>query len=263
MSPNAALPISGTSTRDSSIQRTSSQSNNLNIVLVDDDAPFRESLRLNLVDEGFHVRDFSNGPAALDHIGDGENVDLVLLDWKMPEVSGLDVLKRLRQSHVDVPVIFLTALSDDIYEETALAGGAVDYVEKSRSFSILLKRIQLIEQGLKTQTLEVSATLDHGHARIWPESKRLEWKGTPVDLTVREFDIVAHLIERDGRDVTYRQIYDVVRGKGFIAGYGAEGHRANVRTIIKRIRQKFKGIDDNFEAIENFPGFGYRWRREG
>jgi two-component system response regulator ChvI len=61
-------------------------------------------------------------------------------------------------------------------------------------------------------------------------------------------------------DVTYRQIYDVVRGKDFAAGYGSEGFRANVRSFIKRIRKKFRDVDPEFEAIDNYPGFGYRWR---
>jgi two-component system response regulator ChvI len=60
-------------------------------------------------------------------------------------------------------------------------------------------------------------------------------------------------------DVTYRQIYDVVRGKDFAAGYGSEGFRANVRSFIKRIRKKFREADPDFEGIDNYPGFGYRW----
>lgn len=258
-----ALPRSNENTI---MQNEISPSGGLRIVLVDDDAWFRESLRLNLIDEGYDVSEFSNGPDAIKYLGDGSDVDLVLLDWKMPEVSGLDVLRQLRKTSVNVPVIFLTALSDNVYEETALEGGAVDYIEKSRSFSILLKRIQLIEKGRKIQTPGGDGVqpekIDYGSARLWTESKRVEWKGRLVELTVREYDIVAYLIERDGKDATYRHLYDVVRGKGFIAGYGEEGHRANVRTIIKRIRQKFRDIDETFEAIENFPGFGYRWHRD-
>jgi two-component system response regulator ChvI len=61
--------------------------------------------------------------------------------------------------------------------------------------------------------------------------------------------------------VRYRDIYDLVRGEGFTAGVGPEGYRANVRTFIKRIRQKFREIDERFDSIENYPGFGYRWRK--
>src|SRR3546814_20470091 len=67
----------------------------------------------------------------------------------MPEIDGIKVLHRLREGGVDVPVIFLTVLSDQIYEEAALAGGAIDFVEKSRSLAILLRRMQLIIEGRK------------------------------------------------------------------------------------------------------------------
>jgi two-component system response regulator ChvI len=67
------------------------------------------------------------------------------------------------------------------------------------------------------------------------------------------------LAQRAGRDVGYREIYDAVRGVGFEAGQGPDGYRANVRAMVKRIRQKFRGVDENFDALANYPGFGYRW----
>ena len=65
---------------------------------------------------------------------------------------------------------------------------------------------------------------------------------------------------RPGEDISYRDIYDLVHGKGFVAGYGPAGYRANVRAFIKRIRQKFRAVDGTFDLIDNYPGFGYRWR---
>ncbi|MFQ6019027.1 MAG: helix-turn-helix domain-containing protein, partial [Kiloniellaceae bacterium] len=65
-----------------------------------------------------------------------------------------------------------------------------------------------------------------------------------------------------GGDATYRQIYDIVRGKDFAAGYGSEGFRANVRSFIKRIRKKFRDVDPEFDRIDNYAGFGYRWLDE-
>ncbi|HLW28926.1 MAG TPA: helix-turn-helix domain-containing protein, partial [Kiloniellales bacterium] len=67
--------------------------------------------------------------------------------------------------------------------------------------------------------------------------------------------------ERAGQDVTYRELYDLVHGRGFVAGSGPDGYRANVRTFMKRIRQKFRELDEDFDEIENYPGFGYRWRQ--
>jgi two-component system response regulator ChvI len=88
---------------------------------------------------------------------------------------------------------------------------------------------------------------------------RALWAGQTVDLTLTEFKIVTRLAEKTEQDVGYREIYDLVHGKDFIAGHGAEGYRANVRTFIKRIRKKFRDVDPGFDHIENYPGFGYRW----
>lgn len=238
------------------------------VLIVDDDQLFRESLQQNLADAGFDVQQFSEGPSFLAALADGVRADLVLLDWKMPEMTGIQVLRELRKDSQEVPVIFLTVLSDQIYEEAALIGGAVDFIEKSRSFSILLKRIELILQGpKKTSDIGQDATSQSGGPlkvnalELNRESHRASWNGEEVPLTVSEFRIVDLLASRAGQDVGYREIYDIVRGEGFVAGQGPDGHRQNVRTFVKRIRQKFRDSDMNFDEIENYPGFGYRWRR--
>ncbi len=75
--------------------------------------------------------------------------DVVLLDWRMPNLTGIEVLRRMRRAGITIPVIFLTVLSDDIYEEAALEGGAVDFIDKSRRLPILLKRLELIAEGTR------------------------------------------------------------------------------------------------------------------
>ena len=94
------------------------------------------------------------------------------------------------------------------------------------------------------------------------DTNRALWAGRAVDLTSTEFRIVTLLAERAGRDVRYREIYDLVHGKDFISGQGSEGYRANVRTFIKRIRKKFCDVDPGFDHIENYASFGYRWTAE-
>jgi two-component system, OmpR family, response regulator ChvI len=74
---------------------------------------------------------------------------------------------------------------------------------------------------------------------------------------------VLYLASAAGRDVAYREIYDVIKGQGFVAGVGEEGYRANVRATIKRIRRKFEEVTQDFDSLGTYPGFGYRWRYDG
>jgi len=209
------------------------------LLLVDDDL-FRESLGLNLVDEVYEVTSFDNGRDALAYLNDSS-------------------------AGITIPVIFLTVLSDDIYEQAALEGGAVDFIDKTRRLPILLKRLQLIAQGGRSapEPEPVRApSLCRGQLMLRSDTNRALWAGRVVDLTLTEFRIVTLLAERAGREVGYREIYDLVHGKDFVAGQGAEGYRANVRTFIKRIRKKFRDVDPGFDHFENYASFGYRWTAE-
>ena len=237
----------------------------MRLLLVDDDDLFRESLGLNLEDEGFSVTSFANGPDTLAFFANGGSADVLLLDWRMPGMDGLAVLREIRRRVIAIPVIFLTALSDDIYEEAALEGGAVDFIDKSKRLSILLKRVNLIAEGRRTAQEgggSSQGSIELGHLSLRTDTSRAYWKTQELELTLTEFNIVVLLATRAGQDVPYRDIYDLVHGKDFIAGYGAEGYRANVRTFIKRIRKKFRDLDPDFDGIGNYAGFGYRWIAE-
>ena len=234
------------------------------IMIVDDDGMFRESLAQNLSDVGFDIQSFEDGPAALRHLTEAGAPDMILLDWKMPGMTGIEVLRELRDRNFETPVVFLTVLSDQIYEEAGLLGGAVDFIEKSRGFSILSRRIELILKGSKAHDaprtgLPQQTVVTYGNVRLQRDVNRAFWKNVQVDLTLTEFQMVDYLASRAGRDVRYRDLYDIVHGEGFAAGQGEIGFRANVRAFIKRIRQKFRDVDGEFAQIENYPGFGYRW----
>jgi two-component system response regulator ChvI len=233
------------------------------ILIVDDDALFLESVSTNLVEAGFSADTFTDGGSVLRYLAE-ESANIMLLDWKMPGMTGIEVLQRLRTNGITIPVIFLTVLSDQIFEEAGLVGGAVDFVEKARSFSILLRRIELILSGNKISR-QASGLPDngdfrrYGHLSMRHDCRRAIWKNNPVELTLTEFDIVSALSEQPGADVSYRKLYDIVHGEGFAAGDGEIGYRTNVRAFIKRIRQKFRDVDPTFSQIKNYPGFGYRW----
>jgi two-component system response regulator ChvI len=105
-----------------------------------------------------------------------------------------------------------------------------------------------------------TGTLRRGPLHLYPERHRASWKGREVSLTLREYAIVEQLAQQPGQDLQYRCLYDVVRGTGFSAGVGMDGYQVNVRAFIKRIRRKFRDIVPKFDAIENYPRFGYGWR---
>lgn len=240
------------------------------LVVVDDDDLFRPMLVGNLTEAGFNVREFAAPDMALkdlsaDVVTPEMASDLLILDWKMPGLTGLELLQRLRQIGLMTPAIFLTSLDDVIYEEAALKAGAIDFVGKTRSFAILQRRIELALS--RSEAIEISGDVQDGADGVLQTgpllldagSHAVTWRERPVSLTLGEFKSVA-LMVRAGRDVSYREIYDALRGENFAAGQGPDGYRANVRALIKRVRQKFIAIDPSFDAIENFPGFGYRWR---
>ena len=143
-------------------------------------------------------------------------------------MSGIELLRKLRklrEGGAEVSVIFLTALSDQIYEEAALIGGAVDFVEKSRSFTILLKRIERNLSGPKAAARAPapdaqSGLVDHGNLTLDTDANRADWKGRRVGLSRSEISIESYLVHRSGRDVGYRELYDLGRSGRFAAGAG-------------------------------------------
>jgi len=232
------------------------------LVLVDDDELLREVLAGNLAQAGYEVQVFSDPLLALEAIP-ASQADLLILDWKMPGMSGLELLQALRGRGVGTRALFFTSHNDTIYEEAALALGAADFVDKTRSFAILERRVAMaLTHGEETRReADASGEISVGALTLTPASHAAAWRGQSVELTFGEYRVV-ELLATSGRDLSYREIYDALRGENFIAGEGPDGYRANVRALIKRIREKFLAVDSAFAAIANYPGFGYRWTAE-
>jgi two-component system, OmpR family, response regulator ChvI len=173
-------------------------------------------------------------------------------------------MKALRTTGVAQPIIFLTNHTSERYEKAALENGAVDFVDKTRNVSILIARVRIAAEGMKTYgdggTAKPAESAEIGELQLNVKSARACWKSKVVPLTLTQFWIVHLLATNSGDYVPYRAIYDVVHGVGFNAGDGEFGYRVNVRSLIKRIRQRFRDIDQEFDEILNYPAFGYGWR---
>lgn len=225
------------------------------IALVDDDPLYCEVVARDLVDRGFAVHRFCDGPTFLDAMQQGLAVRVVVLDWTLPAMSGLAVLRTLRQCQVTIPVVFLTGRCRVEYELAALRSGAIDFVDKARGIEVLAPRLR----RLIASRCERPEAVRHGELVLHPAMWRAEWRCHDVGLTVTEYKVVSKLVAENGEPVTFRAIYDEMHYQGFQAGTGARGYEVNVRSIMKKIRRKFAAVDEDFNRIWNVMNVGYLW----
>jgi len=228
------------------------------IALVDDDRNILTSVSITLESEGYRVETYTDGVSALDGLT-ARPPNLAIFDIKMPRMDGMELLRRLRQK-TDLPVIFLTSKDDEIDELFGLKMGADDFIKKPFSQRLLVERVKAVlrragarEAGPKPAGTGAAA-MERGQLVMDQERHTCTWRGEPVTLTVTEFLILQALAQRPGvvksRDALMDAAYD-------------EQVYVDDRTIdshIKRLRKKFKVVDDDFEMIETLYGVGYRFR---
>ena len=225
------------------------------IALVDDDRNILTSISMALENEGFVVQTYIDAESAL--IGISRNPpDLAVIDIKMPKMNGEELLKRLRKK-TSIPIIFLTSKDEEIDELLGLKLGADDFIKKSGGFSIkvLVERIRVQLRKKTVGSDESSKLIAHGKLKLDPSQLECQWAGKslPDKLTTTEFLIVQELAKRPGVIKERAQLMDIAY---------KENTDIEDRTIdshVKRIRKKFKKVDNNFSAIETRYGSGYRW----
>jgi len=232
----------------------------LRVIVVDDDALFCQMLTAELEEHGFSVRVVADGQMLLRKPEIAIDTDIIVINWSLPHIQGIDLLPRMQKLGINVPVVFMTGRPLPINEAMAFDRGAVDFVDKSRGVAILAHRLRVAAQA-KGPDLVGESSYRCGRLVLQHHVSRAFWDDVDVDLTVGEFRIV-HLLARNvGQYVGYRAIYDEVRHRGFISGNGENGYRTNVRSAVKRIRRKFEKHDPHFDEIHNFMAFGYVWGR--
>jgi len=225
------------------------------IALVDDDRNILTSISMALENEGFKVQTYIDGESALVGISRSPP-DLAVIDIKMPRMNGEELLKRLRKK-TTIPILFLTSKDEEVDELLGLKLGADDFIKKSGGFSIkvLIERIR-VQLRKKTNNIEDSKTLIiHGKLKLDPSQLECEWNGKPLPekLTTTEFLIVKELAKRPGIIKERAQLMDIAyKDNNDIEDRTIDSH-------VKRIRKKFKKVDQSFSAIETRYGSGYRW----
>jgi two-component system response regulator ChvI len=229
------------------------------IALVDDDRNILTSVSIALQSEGFVSRVYSDPTVALKAIADNPP-DLAVLDIKMPQMDGMELLRRLRESS-SLPVIFLTSKDDELDEALGLAMGADDYIAKPFSQRLLIARIRAILRRQELERGDAAAAgaepepppLERGRLAMDSARHKVRWEGKDVTLTVTEFLILEVLAQRPGVVKSRNQLLDVAYSDDvYVDDRTIDSH-------IKRIRRKFRAVAPDFDAIETLYGVGYRF----
>ncbi len=227
------------------------------IALVDDDRNILTSVSMALEAEGYRIMTYSDGASALAGFKTSPP-DLAVLDIKMPRMDGMELLRRLRQNS-EMPVILLTSKEEEIDELFALKIGADDFIRKPFSQRLLVERVKVVlrratpRDGYNAKE-PPAKLLERGQLIVNPERHTCMWMGKPVMLTVTEFLILQSLASHPGVVKSRNALMD--------AAYDDDIH-VDDRTIdshIKRMRYKFKEVDDAFDMIDTLYGVGYRFR---
>ncbi len=228
------------------------------IALIDDDRNILTSVSMALETEGFSVKTFSDGEEGLKGVVENPP-DLVVLDIKMPRMDGMEVLSKLREQSA-IPVIFLTSKDDEVDEVIGLRMGADDYITKPFSQRLLIERIRALlrRQDLMKQKEEgpkvAVESVVRGNLELDDARHLCTWKGKPVNLTVTEYLLVKALAQRPGHVKNRDQLIDMAYGENiYVDDRTIDSH-------IKRVRKKFRQVDDDFNHIETLYGIGYRYK---
>ena len=224
------------------------------IAVVDDDAQIVTLIEDILEGEGYAVTAYRDSRTALHQIK-AKAPDLVILDVIMPKMNGIELLRSLRQKS-DIPVILLTERIEEGEELLGLQTGADDYIHKPFSQRALIERVKSVLRRVRPAPERETGNgiVERRHLRIDKERYTCSWKGRGIVLTLTEFRLLEALVVRLG----------VVQTRDALQAF-AYGDQVYVdeRTIdshMKRLRKKFRAVDEEFDGIETLYGVGYRFR---
>ncbi len=219
------------------------------VLLVEDEPAQREILRYNLEAEGFQVVIAVDGEQAMERVAEGLP-DLILLDWMMPHVSGLEVCRRIRARPETrgIPILMLSARSEEVDKVRGLETGADDYVIKPYSVAELMARLRAHLR--RVRPAQAGEVLDWQDIRLDPETHRVTRGGAELKLGPTEFRLLACLMERPGRVFSREQLLDRVWGRDiYVDSRTVDVHVGRLRKALMA-----QGGDDPLRTVR---GAGY------
>lgn len=222
----------------------------LSVLVVEDEAPQREVLVYNLEAEGYLVQQATSGGAALD-LAREDVPDLILLDWMLPEVSGLEVCRRLKMTAETrgIPVIMISARSEEVDRVRGLETGADDYIVKPYSVAELMARIRT--QLRRVRPASVGETLEFDDISVNTEEHRVFREGAELHLGPTEFRLLTTFMERPGRVWSRDQLLDRVWGRDIYVD------SRTVDVHVGRLRKALRSASGSTDPIRTVRGAGY------
>ena len=222
------------------------------ILVVEDDPSILRGLQLNLSMEGYTVRSAMDGEAGL-ALARSEGPDLLLVDIMLPKVGGLDLIRALRESDRDTPILILSAKGQEADKVIGLQLGADDYIVKPFSLKELLARIAAALRRRGARSPEEDGPRRFGDVEVDLVARRLTVRGERVTLTAREFDLLAFFVAHPGRVFSREQLMQAVWGSRYT------GTARTVDNFVGRLRAHIRDDAENPRHLETVRGYGYRF----
>ncbi len=227
------------------------------ILIIEDDPEIAELVALHLRDQGWTTAHFANGHAGLD-AARAESFDLVVLDLMLPDMDGFEICRALRADSSYLPILMLTSRSEEMDRVLGLELGADDYLTKPFSVRELVARVKAIFRRIESTAHQAEQTADvtplHlGELEIDLQKRKITVAGKPVDLTVKEFDLLKLFCSHPGRAYSRENLLSLVWG------YQFDGYDHTVNSHINRLRSKIESDPANPKFIKTVWGYGYRF----
>jgi DNA-binding response OmpR family regulator len=223
----------------------------MRVLIAEDEARMAEQLRRGLEREGYSVLVAADGQEALELARNSEH-DLMILDWMLPKIEGIEVARRLRQAKVATRILMLTARDAVPDVVTGLDCGVDDYLSKPFAFEVLLARLRALSRRIPATQLPV---LEVGDLALDPAARRVTRRGAPIKLSTREFNLLHFLMHRAGQTVPRRTLIEAVWG------YDSSIESNTLDAFIHLLRAKVDA-DPNVKLIHTVRGVGYCVRAE-